>query len=164
MLDSTLSAEKQFIEEVGICFEQTGMPRMAGRIFGWLCISDPPYQSPAELAEILQASKGSISTTTRLLVQTGLIERFVLPGVRHDFFQLHKEALQKIIKHGLEDEIKMLKDLAERGLELLTGESSFRRRWLEEMLDRYTFLDEEFPLLMERYEKYKARKKAETLP
>jgi DNA-binding transcriptional regulator GbsR (MarR family) len=152
-----LDKKSEFIEEVGVGFEQTGMPRMAGRVFGWLLIADPPYQSPAELAEVLKASKGSISTTTRLMVQIGLIERFVIPGVRHDYFRLHKEALQRIIKHGLEDEINMLQRLSEHGLELLKGESSERCKWLEEMYDRYTFLEKEFPALMDRYEKQKAR-------
>jgi DNA-binding transcriptional regulator GbsR (MarR family) len=156
--------EKSFIEEVGVGFEQTGMPRMAGRVFGWLLIAAPPYQSPAELAEVLMASKGSISTTLHILLQVGLIERFVIPGVRHDHFRLHQEALPRIIKHGLEDEITMLKGLAERGLELLKGESSMRRKWLEEMHDRYTFLDREFPALMERYKKQQAKNKAKLLP
>ena len=163
MLDNLLDREKEFIEEVGVGFEQTGMPRMAGRVFGWLLIADPPYQSPAELAEVLQASKGSISTTTRLMVQIGLVERFIIPGVRHDYFRLHKEALQRIIQHGLEDEIKMLQRLSEQGLELLRGESSERRKWLEEMYERYTFLEREFPALMERYEKHKAKRRARVL-
>ena len=154
--------EKKFVEEVGIVFEQTGLPRMAGRIFGWLLISDPPYQSSGELAEVLMASKGSISTTTRLLMQIGLIERFVIPGERHDHFRLREDALQRTIRHGLEDEIKMFRNLAEHGLELMGGEASIRRQWLEEMHDRYTFLEKEFPALMERYEKHKAKTRAKT--
>ena len=46
-------SERSFIEEVGVVFEQTGLPRMSGRLFGWLLIADPPYQSPAQLAESL---------------------------------------------------------------------------------------------------------------
>jgi DNA-binding transcriptional regulator GbsR (MarR family) len=164
VINNLRDKEKAFIEEVGVGFEQTGMPRMAGRVFGWLLIADPPYQSSAELAKVLQASKGSISTTTRLMVQIGLIERFVIPGVRHDYFRLHQEALQRIIKHGLEDEIKMLKNLAEHGLELLKGESSLRRQWLEKMLDRYTFLDKEFPVLMARYEEQQTENRVNLLP
>ena len=155
--------ERKFIEEVGIVFEQTGLPRMAGRMFGWLLISDPPYQSPAELAEVLMASKGSISTTIRLLVQLGLIERFLIPGERHDHFCLREDALKRTISHGLEDEIKMFRGLAEHGLELMKGESSVRRQWLEEMRDRYVFLEKSFPAMMERYEKRKARIKMKIL-
>ena len=149
--------EKKFIEEVGIVFEQTGLPRMAGRMFGWLLISDPPYQSAAELAEVLMASKGSISTTVRLLVQLGLIEHFLIPGERHDHFCLREDALKRTISHGLEDEIKMFRGLAEHGLELMEGEASVRRQWLEEMRDRYAFLEKAFPELMERYEKRRVK-------
>ena len=87
MFNNRQQEAKNFVEEVGIAFEQTGLPRMAGRVFGWLLISDPPYQSSTELAEALMASKGSISTTTRLLIQLGLAERFVIPGERHDNFR-----------------------------------------------------------------------------
>lgn len=157
MTDDLRDKEKDFIEEVGLVFEQTGLPRMAGRIFGWLLISDPPYQSPAELAEVLMASKGSISTMTRLLIQMGLIERFVIPGERHDNFRLRPDALQRTIIRGLEDEIKMFRQLAEQGLELMKSEPSRRRKWLEEMRDRYAFLEKAFPVMMERYEKRRAK-------
>jgi DNA-binding transcriptional regulator GbsR (MarR family) len=157
MQNKLRNEERKFIEEVGIVFEQTGLPRMAGRMFGWLLISDPPYQSPAELAEVLMASKGSISTTVRLLVQLGLIEHFIIPGERHAHFCLRQDALKKTISHGLEDEIKMFRELAENGLELMKGESSVRRQWLEEMCDRYAFLEKEFPMMMERYEKWKVK-------
>jgi DNA-binding transcriptional regulator GbsR (MarR family) len=144
--------EKNFVEEVGIVFEQTGLPRMAGRVFGWLLISDPPYQSPAELAEVLMASKGSISTTLRLLRQLGLVEQFVIPGERHGHFRLREDALKRTIQRGLEDEIKLFLDIAQKGLGLMQGEAYSRRRWLEEMHDRYTYLEKEFPALMERWQ------------
>ncbi len=150
--------EQRFVEEVGIVFEQTGLPRMAGRMFGWLLISDPSHQSQSELAEVLMASKGSISTTIRLLIQTGIVEHFVIPGVRHNYFRLRPDALQRTIRHGLEDEIKIFRQLAERGLELMKAEASIRRQWLEEMSDRYTFLEKEFPNLMERWEQKRKRR------
>ena len=156
--------ERNFVEEVGISFEQTGLPRMAGRVFGWLLISDPPYQSPAELAEALMASKGSISTTIRLLIQIGMVERFVIPGVRHDHFRLREDALRHAMRRGLEDEIKMFRELAERGLELVGGRNSRGRQWLEKMRDSYAFLEQEFPALMERWEKWQAERQAEAAP
>ena len=163
MTNNLQTTEKSFVEEVGIVFEQTGLPRMAGRIFGWLLISDPPYQSPAELAEVLMASKGSISSMTRLLIQIGLVERFVIPGERHDHFRLREDALQRTVRHGLEDEIKMFRRLAEQGLELMKGEPSIRRQWLEEMRGRYVFLEQEFPALIERYEKQQAKNRVKLM-
>ncbi|MDD5339248.1 MAG: MarR family transcriptional regulator [Dehalococcoidales bacterium] len=148
-------SELSFIEEVGVVFEQTGLPRMAGRLFGWLIISDPPYQSPGELAEVLRASKGSISTSIRLLTQMGFIERHVIPGSRHDHFQLSEEAIKKTIQHGLEQEIKMFRSLAERGLEMMKDITPKRKAWLKEMQSRYAYLEKAFPVLLEKYEREK---------
>jgi len=147
--------ESGFLEEVGLVFEKTGLPRMAGRLFGWLLITDPPYQSPSELAEVLMASKGSVSTNVRLLMQLGLIERYVIPGERHDHYRLREDAMRRTVQHGLEDEIRMFLDLAERGLELMRDEPSARRAWLEQMRDRYRFLVEEFPAFMDRFDKWR---------
>jgi len=153
MKDKPQKEEKQFAEEVGIVFEQTGMPRMAGRILGWLLISDPPHQSTEQITKALIASKGSISTMTRLLIQVGLIERLSLPGVRHDYFRLRSDAWQHMIGRGLTEEIKMVRQLAEHGLELLGDKTPVTKNWLEEMRDVYTFLEHEFPTLLERWEK-----------
>jgi len=153
MEDRNQTKDKQFPEEVGIVFEQTGMPRMAGRILGWLLISDPPHQSTEQITKALIASKGSISTMTRLLIQIGLIERLSLPGVRCDYFRLRSDAWQHMIGRGLTEEIKMVRQLADRGLELLGDKTPVTRNWLEEMRDVYTFLELEFPALLERWEK-----------
>ena len=143
---------QQFVEEVGIVFEQTGLPRMAGRIFGWLLIADPPHQSTDQLAEALLASKGSISTMTRLLIQISLIERLSLPGIRHSYFRLRPDALRHMMRHGVEDEVKMFRQLAERGLKLVADGTSLTRKWLEEMRDEYAFFERELPALLERWE------------
>ena len=163
MAASLRDAERNFIEEVGVLFENTGLPRMAGRMFGWLLIADPPYQSPSEMAEVLLASKGSVSATVRLLTQIGMIERYVIPGERHDHFRLREDALRRKVQQGLEEEIRMFLKLAERGLELMRDEPSPRRQWLEQMRDRYAFLEKEFPAMMERYEKEKARLQAKSI-
>ena len=160
MDDAQQSEAKRFVEDVGIVFEQTGLPRMAGRILGWLLISDPPYQSADELANALQASKGSISTMTRHLIQFNLIERLSLPAVRHDYFKLRPDAWEKLIGHGLEDEIRMFRRLAEHGLELLSDKTPITtKNWLKEMHDIYAFLEGEFPALLERWEQKRNKNK-----
>jgi len=143
--------EKQFVEEVGIVFEQTGLPRMAGRILGWLLLSDPPHQSTDELAEALMASKGSISTMTRLLIQFNLIERFSLPGIRHDYFRIRPTGWHHLAKQR-GDQIKTMRQLCEHALELIKGKAQGNRAWLEEMRDMYAFFEREFPTLLERWE------------
>ncbi len=151
MNNTQQAEEKRFVEDFGIAFEQTGLSRMAGRIVGCLLITNPPHQSAEQLAEALQASKGSISTMTRLLIQLGMIERLSLPGVRHCYFQLQPDVWQRITKHGLEDEIKLFHQLAERGLKL-TSRNTLAHKGLEGMHNIYTFLEREFPALLERWD------------
>lgn len=145
--------QKQFVEEVGLLFETMGFPRMAGRVFGWLLISNPPHQSPGELADILQASKGSISTMTRLLEQIGLIERVSLPGHRRDYFRIKLNAWSEMSKRRL-DQITAFRKLAERGLDLMKGETPNLTERLQEMRDIHAFFEAELPRMIERWQEY----------
>ena len=151
--------EKHFVEEVGLAFEQTGMPRMAGRILGWLMISNPPHQSTGELNQALLASKGSISTMTRLLIQIGLIERLSLPGQRRDYFRIKVGAWHQLLTDSL-IQITTFRQLVERGLELIEDKAHFNRQWLEEMRDMYAFFEREYPAMLERWEHEYKKKQA----
>lgn len=146
------TVEKQFAEEVGIVFERLGLPRMAGRIFGWLLVSDPSHQSPEQISSALLASRGSVSTMTRFLTQLGLIERLGVPGVRHVVFRIRADALQHPIQHNLEEEMKLFQHLAETGLKSLNNPSKVTRQWLEDMRDIHTFLGQQLPLLWKQWE------------
>jgi len=145
--------ENNFVEETGLFFEQTGLTRMAGRVLGRLLISDPPHQSSVELSEALMASSGSISSATQHLIQFGLVERIKLPGVRHGYFRIQSDAWKHMIRHSIVGEIEKIRQLAERGLKLLETKSPLTPKWLAEMLDVYTFLEREFPALLERWER-----------
>ncbi|MFC2014063.1 GbsR/MarR family transcriptional regulator [Chloroflexota bacterium] len=159
MSDEQQVKEKGFVEEVGLFFEQSGLPRMAGRILGWLLLSDPPHQSLDGLAEALMASKGSISTVTRLLIQIGLIERISLPGVRHYYYCIRPGALTRLLRQKTEA-IKAFRQLAERGLELVRDKAPQARQRLAEVRDMYAFFEREFPILVERWEQEREKRRA----
>ena len=142
---------QHFIEEIGLFFEQRGVPRMAGRILGYLLICDPPQQSMDELATALQASKGSISTMTRLLIQLGLVERVGLPGHRRDYFRLKTGAWTQALRAGISF-LSTFRELAERGLRLVDDQPPEQRQRLQEMRDLYAFFEREFPRLLEQWE------------
>lgn len=76
-----------FIEKMGRYFEEEGVPRIAGRLFGLLMVSQTPC-SLDDVSERLQVSKGSASTNARLLEQWGVAERVTEPGDRRDFYVL----------------------------------------------------------------------------
>jgi DNA-binding transcriptional regulator GbsR (MarR family) len=140
-----------FVEQLGLLAEQSGMPRMAGRVLGWLLICDTPRQSFGDLVDALQASKGSISTMTRLLVHLGLIERVSTPGDRRDFFELTPDAWTRLLRQRVAM-IARFGDLAERGLPLLRHEAPRRRERLQDMVELYTWWERESTAMLERWE------------
>ncbi len=149
--DARRLEERHFVEDVGLYFEQMGYPRMAGRILGWLLICDPPIQSAGELADVLQASKGSLSTMTRLLIQVGLIERAGLPGQRRDYFRIRPGAWPQLIKVQMQS-MTGLHQMVERGLTMLQDRDPALQQRLREAHDLYAFLERELPALLRRWE------------
>lgn len=159
MNDERQSEKKEFMEDVGTLFEQTGLPRMAGRIIGCLLISDPPHQTTSELTDALMASKGSISTMTRFLIRIGLIERISLPGQRRHHFRIKPGAWHQLLTDTVDQTIAFRR-LMERGLELIEDKDHANRQWLEEMRNMYAFFEREFPVLLERWEQQRKEKQA----
>lgn len=156
MSDERQRAMEHFVEEVGLFFEQNGLPRMAGRILGYLLIADPAQQTSDELAVALQASKGSISTMTRMLIQFGLIERVGVPGDRRDYFRLRPDAWTNMNRTKL-DQLTLFRSLAERGLEVLGDAPPQQRARLEDMRDTFAWFERELPLLYARLEQERKR-------
>ncbi len=144
--------ERHFVEDVALFFEEMGFPRMAGRILGWLLICDPPEQSAGQLAEVLQASKGSLSTMTRLLIQIGLVERAGLPGQRRDFFRIKPGAWPQLLRVQTQA-MTGLHQVVERGLAMLADQAPAQRRRLQEAHELYAFLERELPRLFEQWER-----------
>ena len=76
-----------FIDRMGLALESDGLPRIAGRIFGLLLLSED-CRSLDELAEELGVSKASVSTNARLLEQRGVLERNCRPSDRRDYYRV----------------------------------------------------------------------------
>jgi DNA-binding transcriptional regulator GbsR (MarR family) len=148
-VDGSTSGERQFAEDVGRVFEGFGVSRMAGRVLGWLLICDPPRQSSADLGAALGATKGSISTATRMLEASGLIDRVAVPGRRGDSFELRPEAFHQA--HDQLGTMRIFRDLMDRGLAVLGDEDSLRAQRLRRTRDFYAYLEREFPALVERF-------------
>ena len=81
------STPHNFVERLAVVLESDGFPRIAGRIFGLLILSDEEV-SLDDLAAILGASKASASVNTRMLEQKGVIERVSRPGDRRDYYRI----------------------------------------------------------------------------
>ena len=142
----------QYVEEFGLYFEQFSLPRTAGRILGWLLVCNPPHQTMHELVDVLQVSKSSISTASRLLLQIGLVDKVSLPGERRDYYRINKNAWTHAWQMKL-SQTAVMREMAARGLQLLADESPEQKHRLQDMHDLYIFLEREFPLLLERWQK-----------
>jgi len=149
------SEERQFVEDMGFFFEEYHLPRMAGRIVGWLLISDPPYQSIGDLSDRLQASKGSMSTMIRLLMQLNLVERTRLPGMRRDVFRMkfnRDELLRRTVS-----QLGVQRQLTERALALIEDRNPEMRQQLERMRDLSAFLEVHIPSMLKRWEEERGK-------
>ena len=96
MMKEMEPAAIEFIERIGLAVEAEGLPRIAGRLFGYLVL----YQGPAtfdDLMEALKISRGSVSTNTRLLEQLGILERVTRPGERQAYFQLSDDPFRHVM-------------------------------------------------------------------
>lgn len=140
-----------FVEEFALAYEAAGLPRIAGRILGWLMVCDPPEQTAAQLVTTLGVSKASISTMTRLLTQMHLIERVPKRGARSDFYRVRPGIWSERVKNGLAS-LATYKRLAEKGLQLMETAPPERSERLLEMYQIYSFFEEELKGLLERLE------------
>jgi hypothetical protein len=141
---------ERFVEELGVMLElEAGTPRMVGRVLGWLLVCDPPEQSAAEIAERLRASKGSISTATRVLLRLGFIERARLRGERFDRFRARPEAWDEFIWR--QEQFQAPRRVLRIGVDALADEPSERRRRLEELDYLYAWWEKRIPALREEF-------------
>jgi DNA-binding transcriptional regulator GbsR (MarR family) len=76
-----------FVERMGLAHEADGLPRISGRIFGLLLVSEGA-RSLDELASELRVSKASVSTNARMLEQRGILERICRPADRRDYYRV----------------------------------------------------------------------------
>ena len=141
--------EFRFAETMGAFFASGGMPRMAGRVWAVLLVTDAPYMSAAELQAAVPASAGSISSATRLLASLGMIERVPVPGERRVYFAPREGAVYDIIRMRLQ-QLTAVEDLLSIALEQF-GDRSHARIHLEEIHDVYHWYAREFPKLHERF-------------
>ncbi len=145
-----------YVEEFGLAMERRGLPRAAGRLFGWLLVCDPPEQSPADLMEVLHSSTGGVSQSLRLLMQFQLVERVGRLGSRRAYYRIAPGAWETTMARHVAETARF-RELGQRGLALLADTSEASRDRLVEMTDFYAFLEREMPEMIQRYRAEKAR-------
>lgn len=151
-ISGDLSTLSQFIENMGLHFEDYGIPRIGGRILGLLLVSSRPV-SPEEMSEVLQVSRSSISTNLRTLLMAGLAERVSLPGERSDYYVFSDDAWESSLEMRLEG-IQSLQEMAEEGLQGLEQDHPARKR-LQEVLEWSELVQKSYEKLIKAWQSRK---------
>ncbi|HLU34440.1 MAG TPA: MarR family transcriptional regulator [Thermomicrobiales bacterium] len=143
-----------FVEEFGVMFEQMGSTRMLGRVWAALMVADPPEMTAEELADYLQASRGSISQATRQLISLGVVQRVSKPGVRRDYYRVPTNAWPRayFTKMKAFDDIFAL---FQRGRDAMADASPEAQTPIKEALLFYEFWQKEVEHLLDRWHEFK---------
>jgi DNA-binding transcriptional regulator GbsR (MarR family) len=143
-----------FIEESGLVLEKLGMTRMAGRVFGYLMICDEDQVSFDDIRKALDASKGSISATTKQLVFSKLVEQVSIPGDRKTYFRISRKKAGGMLKERLKL-FTMFSELLSKGLSIKQKDDEVSD-WLLEVSTFYSWVGDEFDQIINKWEAHKA--------
>lgn len=151
---------QQFTEDMGMVLESSGLPKAAGRILGHLLSCHPPEQQAQQIEVALEASRGSVSTNLRLLVQLGFVEKIGVPGDRRTHYRVGPEAWDTVVF----DQIRIsgaLRRVAQQGLETMGDSSDHHKQRLQDTVEFFSFLENNLPALIQRYYNEKAQTRDE---
>lgn len=149
---------REFIERLGLLAEEQGIPRIGGRMIGYLLLHDE-QKSLDQIAEDLQVSKASISLNGRWLEKLGVVERVGSPGDRRDYYRIADQPWEQIYAVA-QQRLQRTHDLLELGLRLLGEEEVVGRRRIKEWQWFYAFMLDDFRTKLERWREFRARREA----
>lgn len=154
----TINERSAFVEETGILFESMGMTRMAGRILGFLMVTDKEMVSFDELTQVLQASKSSISTNVKALIQIKFIKPVTNPGERKTYYMLSHDISWSDIFNSKLKELNSLISVFNKALSLRANKNDKPAQWVDKAMEFYEWMGKEFPKLMEKWEEHQKSK------
>ncbi|MBB5776735.1 GbsR/MarR family transcriptional regulator [Nonomuraea jabiensis] len=130
-----------FQERFAQIMVESGMPRMASRVYAALLVTDSGKLSAAELAERLGVGASAISGAVKYLVQVRLVERGREPGARHDFCRIHEHTWSHFVSQS-DPMLARVQVGADEGVAVLGLDSPAGRR-LDETRRFFAFIREE---------------------
>ena len=148
------AAVRQFIQRFASLLADAGMPRMPARIFVALLTADTSRLTAEELAGLLQVSPAAVSGGVRYLIQVGLVSRETEPGSRRHVYVMPGNVWHEVLR--VRDGIMMRWADAMRGGAEVLGAGTPAGTRLAESAMYFEFVSKELPLMLDRWENYKA--------
>ncbi len=148
----THNAREEYIENIGLLMESLGATRMAGRILGYIFVTDKEEVAFDELVDVLKASKSSISTNIKSLINLGYVRTVSLPGDRKTYYSLTHEmpwadGIRQRLKH-----LQIVQKSFEQAIGLRVRKSDKTSQWLQKGVDFYAFMNQEIQHMIDKWE------------
>ncbi len=156
---ATQNNRSQYIEETALLYETMGLTRMAGRIHGYLMVTDKEQVSFDELTLALQASKSAISANVKALLAVNFIKAMTLPGDRKTYYSLSPDICWTDFFRKRAEQMTIIRNHFDKGLSLRMNKSDKPAQWIKNAGEFYTWMADEFGPLLTRWEEYQAEKK-----
>ncbi|MFZ0141568.1 MAG: MarR family transcriptional regulator [Aeromicrobium sp.] len=144
-----------FIEGFALKLNESGMQRMAARVFAALLTAPGGGLTAREIAETLDVSAAAVSGATSYLTRTKMAERSRIPGERTDRYDVRGTTWAE----AMAVETEMLHTLSswlDKGAALVTGDSEATQR-LKDTRDFFDFVAVEMPKLVDRWQSSRRR-------
>ncbi len=139
-----------FVDAMGQFLASYGMTPMAGRLWGYLLICDPPEQTAEEIARALHASRGSISGTVRLLEPIGFLRRTRRRGDRREYLSAPPGTFRTFVESA-GTVYRNLRLIIEQGMDAIRDEPAERGLRLEEAHEFVHYVERELPAVLDRF-------------
>jgi hypothetical protein len=144
------AGEATFVEAMARFLGTYGMTPMAGRLWGYLLICDPPEQSAEEIATALHASRGAISGAVRLLEPIGFVHRTRRRGQRREYLSVPPGTFLTLVGDAA-SVYGRLRSVLEQGLEAIGDRPPPLRMRLEEAHAFVAYVERELPAVLDRF-------------
>ncbi len=142
----------EMVEQMGTFLQSLGVPRAAGQMLGYLLACDPPEQSATDIRDATGMSAASVSSSARLLIGIGSVERRHRIGDRKTYYRLRADFWMESARQKL----AMFDGLADIGRRITAAGAVDREDGIREMVAFAEFWQEELPGFSERWEAMRA--------
>jgi DNA-binding transcriptional regulator GbsR (MarR family) len=132
------------VEQVATLLAESGMPRMAARVFAYALAEDSDRYTAADFAEGLRVSPAAVSGAVRYLTTTRLLFKERAPGSRADLYRVYDEDVWATIMAARLPMLSMWEEALRDAAETVGPESRGGRRLKEtEEFFRFTRVETE---------------------
>jgi len=139
--------EQDFVDHWSRILAAEGLPPVAGRMWAWLLVCEPPEQTAEQIAHAIGASRGAISGAARMLEPSGLILRTKRRGDRREYWRSAPDAVIRVLE-AKERQVRPSLEVLSDALAALADRPDASLQRLRETRDLYVELAAAFPSIV----------------